>query len=212
MKVTILSPNIFRLKQLRIKYPPDKDNPFEHLELESISDAKFVVQNDYHIPIESFDLNKFKEDDSVENGSSISVLTEYKNKRILWLADAHPSIIVMSLKGIGYSKDNPINCDWVKLTHHGSIGNNSNELYEMIRCDNYLISANGENRSCLPTKECLVRILMNKKRIPGSHYKFHFTYDNSLLQSMFAIDGELIFGKLNFSIYYPNDTSKMINV
>jgi beta-lactamase superfamily II metal-dependent hydrolase len=160
----------------------------------------------------SFNLEKWIEDDSVENGSSISVLTEYQNTRILWLADAHPNTIVSALKNLGYSNNNPLVCDWVKVTHHGSSGNNSNELYEMIQCENYLISANGENIHCLPTKECIARILRNEKRLPNSQYKFHFTHDNQLLRSIFAVDGEDIYKELNFTICFPKGISKMIKV
>jgi beta-lactamase superfamily II metal-dependent hydrolase len=212
MKVTVLSPSMSNLQKLRKKYPADKNNPFEHIESESISEAKAVKQNDYHIPIENFNLNTWKEDNSVENGSSISVMTEFQNKRILWLADAHPSVIITALKGLGYSKNNPLNCNWVKVTHHGSSGNNSNELYEMIKCENYLMSANGENLHCLPTKECIARIIRNDQRLPDSHYKFYFTYDNHLLRNIFAVDGELAFKKLNFSTFFHIGISKMIKV
>lgn len=190
LKVTILSPDVSSLQKLRNKYPSKSQNPFEQNEIESISEAKAAVKYDYNIPVEGFDLIKWQEDDSVENGSSISLLTEYQNKRILWLADAQPNIIVTALKNMGYSKINPLICDLVKVTHHGSSGNNSSELYEMIRCENYLLSANGENRSCLPTKECIARILRNNQRLEGSHYNFYFTYDNLLLRSIFTVDGE----------------------
>jgi beta-lactamase superfamily II metal-dependent hydrolase len=159
-----------------------------------------------------FDIEKWVEDDSVENGSSISVLTEYQDRRILWLSDAHPNIIVTALKNLGYSKNNPLICDWVKVTHHGSSGNNSNQLYEMIRSENYLLSTNGENLHCLPKKDCLARILRNDQRLLDSHYKFYFTYDNKLLRNIFAVDGELIFTKLNFTVNFPNEISKMIEV
>jgi len=212
LKINILSPDVSRLNSLRTKYPPDSPKQFERNEIDSISEAKAAPQYDYHIPLMSFNLKKWKEDDSVENGSSISVLTEYQGKRILWLADAHPNAIVSAMKNLSYSISNPLICDWVKVTHHGSSGNNSNELYEMIQCENYLISANGENIHCLPTKECIARILRNKKRLPNSQYKFHFTYDNPLLRSMFVVDGVDIFKELNFTVNFPKGISKMINV
>jgi beta-lactamase superfamily II metal-dependent hydrolase len=212
LKINILSPDVSRLNSLRIKYPIESQKPFEKNEIESISKAKAAPKYDYHIPLMQFNLEKWQEDDSVENGSSISVLTEYQDKRVLWLADANPNTIVSTLKNLGYSKNNPLICDWVKVTHHGSRGNNSSELYEMIRCENYLISANGENLHCLPTKECLARILRNEKRTLSSEYKFHFTYDNQLLRSMFDVDGNDIYKELNFTMHFPKGISKMINV
>lgn len=56
-----------------------------------------LKQNDYKTLINDFDLEKWNEDDSIENGSSISILMEYNNKKILWLADSHPSDVVNSI-------------------------------------------------------------------------------------------------------------------
>lgn len=119
--------------------------PFKLMEDDSISEAVATVKNDYHIKISDFELNKWKEEDDIENGSSISFITEFEGKNILWLADAHPSDVVESLLKMGYSSQNKLKCEWVKITHHGSKRNNSNELYDLIDCSNFLVSANGEN-------------------------------------------------------------------
>lgn len=202
LKLFILSPTQRKLNQLRKKYPPSVHKLLEQNELSSISEATAVKAYDYHIPIESFDLNNWKEDNSVENGSSIAVLTEFQGKKILWLADAHPSVIVKALRGMGYSKVNQLVCDWVKVNHHGSKANNSNELYDLIRCCNYLMSVNGENQHYLPTKECIARILRNPNRESGSIYRFYFTYDNVTLRSIFKVDGEQVYKRWNFTVNF----------
>ncbi len=212
LKITILSPDDSKLQGLRNKYPLESQKAYERGELDAISEAKKPPQYDYHIPITRFDFEQWQEDDSVENGSSIAVLTEYQGKRILWLADAHPTCIVNALNDSGYSKSNPLVCDWVKVTHHGSKGNNSDELYDMIRCENYLISSNGENRNCLPTKECIARILRNKQRLLDSNYNFYFTYENALLRSIFSVDGDSVFKEFNFTVHFPKVNAKMIDV
>jgi beta-lactamase superfamily II metal-dependent hydrolase len=204
MMLTVLSPNPQKLEQLRKKYGADSKNPLEEIEGASISEAKAPPPYDYHIPLTSFDLTKWEEDKSIENGSSIAVLTEFHNKKVLWLADAHPSIIAKSLQQLGFTKSNPIVCEYVKVTHHGSKGNNSDELYSLIRCSNYIISANGENNSALPTKECISRILRNPNRPLDLHYNFYFTYDNSTLRNIFEVDGSQVFEQLNFSVIYLN--------
>lgn len=51
---------------------------------------------------------------------------------------------------MGFNKENKIVCDWVKVTHHGSKGNNSDSLYDLIKSENYLFSVNGENKHNLP--------------------------------------------------------------
>lgn len=209
MKIIVLSPSINKLKKLRDKYLPNSFKILERSEIESISEAVASPKYDYDKTLASFDLNKWKEDDSIENGSSISLLTEFQGKRILWLADSHPSDVVTSLKKLGFSNENKLQCEWVKVSHHGSRGNNSNELYDIINCENYLISSNGENKHCLPTKECLARIIRNSNRPKNLTYNFCFTYDDYILRSIFKIDGEDIFRKWNFKTNYIDDKKYM---
>jgi beta-lactamase superfamily II metal-dependent hydrolase len=212
LKLTILSPTSNKLDRLRSKYPLDSNKLLEIEEDEKISEAVAPKQNDYKTLINDFDLNKWKEDDSVENGSSISVLTEYNNKKILWLADSHPTDIVNSLEKLGINQDNKIACDWVKVTHHGSKGNNSDALYDLIECNNYLFSVNGENIHNLPSKECIARILRNKQRSKNSKYNFHFTYDNHILRSIFKTENESVFNEHNFKVHYTDKKSFIVNL
>lgn len=201
LKMTILSPSKDKLKSLRKKYR-FTHTILENIEGESVSEGASIKEFDYKNKIEDFNLDIWKEDKSIENGSSISVLTELKGIKVMWLADSHPTDIVESLSKLGYSKENKFRCDWVKVSHHGSAGNNNNELYDLIECKNYLISANGENKHFLPTKESIVRILLNENRTLEKKYTFYFTYDNSTLRKMFEVDGEKVFKKWNFEVKY----------
>lgn len=200
--LTLLTPSSTKLNKLRNKYPIDSSNELERHELDSVSDAKAIKDNDYLIRLLEFEIEDFVEDKSVENGSSISLITEFKNRKILWLADSHPNDVIKSLEKLGYSKENQFECDWVKVSHHGSSGNNSSELYSFIKCTNYLFSVNGENKYNLPEKKCLARILRNKNRSKGSVYNFYFTYDNELLRSIFKVDGTEIYNELKFNVHY----------
>lgn len=202
LNMTILSPTKNKLSKLRNKYPLDIQNELERFEQTSVSDAKAMKQNDYSIKIHDFDLVNFTEDKSIENGTSISVITEYNNQKILWLADSHPSDICESLKKLGYSEQKKIECDWVKVSHHGSSGNNSSELYNLITCSNYLFSVNGENKHNLPEKRCLSQILRSKNRNKDSYYNFSFTYDNDLLRNIFKVDGTEVYNELNFNVNF----------
>jgi|SRR5690554_283427 len=212
LKLTILSPSQQKLNKLRDKYPLDKFKPLERQEDEGISDAVAQRQNDYKTLISDFDLEKWKEDNSIENGSSISILMEYNNKKILWLADSHPSDVVNSLIKMGFNKKNKIICDWVKVTHHGSKGNNSDALYALIKSENYLFSVNGENKHNLPSKECIARILRNKTRPPNFKYKFYFTYDNEALRSIFKTENDSIFAEYNFEVIFNNNKYLAFNL
>jgi len=209
LKIIILSPTRKKLFALREKYDLSKMKSFELLEGDSISEAVAAEKHDYHFKVEDFDLNRWEEDDSIENGSSISFITEFEGKNILWLADSHPSDVVKSLVKLGYSSEKKLICEWVKITHHGSKGNNNNELYDLIDCNNFLVSANGENNAKLPTKEALTRILRNQYRNTDLKYHFYFTYDNNTLKSIFNTDGEDIYVKYNFeNIYLSNKINR----
>jgi len=212
LKLTILSPTANKLSSLRSKYPLDSNKSLEREEDEEISEAVTPKQNDYRTLINDFDLDRWKEDSSVENGSSISVLAEFNNNKILWLADSHPSDIVSSLKKLGFNQDNKIACDWVKVTHHGSKGNNSNALYNLIDCTNFLFSVDGENKHNLPSKECIARILRNKQRQKNSKYNFHFTHDNQTLRSIFNVENENVFNEHNFEVFYSEKKSVIVSL
>ncbi|WP_017494728.1 MBL fold metallo-hydrolase [Flavobacterium sp. WG21] len=206
LKLTILSPSTKKLDKLRKKYPLNKTNDLERSELIYISDAKTIRDNDYSIKISDFKVENFTEDKSIENGSSIALLTEFKKNKTIWLADSHPSDIVKTLKKMGYSTENKIECDLVKVAHHGSDGNNSTELYSLIKCNNYVFSTNGENKYNLPEKKSLVRILTNKDRPKDFRYNFYFTYENEILKSIFKVDGINIYKDLNFTTNFLTDS------
>lgn len=114
----------------------------------------------------------FVEDSSIPNESSISFLFEYQGKKILFLADSHPTAIAKFLKENGYSRENQLEVDLVKVSHHGSKMNVSPELLETIRCRDYLISTNGK-RHAHPDKAALARIITSNSK----KTRLYFNYD-----------------------------------
>ncbi len=66
-------------------------------------------------------------DDSITNGSSISLLVEVEGSRLLFLGDAWPEDIVAALQQNG-----PAVFDAIKVAHHGSTRNTSPELLTLI--------------------------------------------------------------------------------
>lgn len=206
LKIHILTPSSEKLRKLREKYENAPNLPLEKYEGEAISEAKRAIKDDYQIKLNDFDLSIWDEDDSIENGSSISVMTDYEGIRTLWLADSHPSDVVAALNSMGYDKDNKIVCDWVKVTHHGSKANNSDDLYNLIECRNFLFSADGKNKHKLPTKESIARILRNEHRKSNVPCTLYFTHDNEVLRNIFANEEEAIFKELNFSPIFLNES------
>lgn len=183
MRVRILSPDIDKLNRLRDKY--SNNRPLCKYETDEVSVEAGAKVDDYSIPLRQFKLDCFQEDTSVENASSIASLFEFKGKRILWLSDSVPSVIVNSLSKLGYSESNKMHCDAVLLSHHGSAANNCSALFRMIQADKYIISADGINRHCLPNKEIVAKIVYASSSLPVLLY---FNYNDGRLARMFKSD------------------------
>ena len=180
MKVTILSPNTDKLRLLRDKY--SNKRPLCKLETDETSVEAGSVTDDYATPLHHFKPDCFQEDTNIENESSIAAIFEQKSKRILWLSDSVPSVIINSLSKLGYSETNKLRCDTVLLSHHGSSGNNSLDLFKMIAGERYIISSDGINRHCLPNKETIARIVAASSERP---VKLFFNYCDGRMTRLF---------------------------
>ncbi len=85
-------------------------------------------------------------DDSVANLSSIVVLAEAENKKILLTGDARGDKILKGLELVGVlSAHNPLHVDILKVPHHGSDRNLAPVFFERVTADHYVFSGNGEH-------------------------------------------------------------------
>lgn len=194
MKITILSPDVNTLNRLRDKY--SNKRPLCKSETDETSIEAGGVTDDYSVPLLQFKTDEFQEDTNIENASSIAAIFEYRGRRILWLSDSVPSVVVGSLSKLGYSETNKIQCEAVLLSHHGSSANNSLDLFKMITANKYIISADGVNCHCLPNKETVARIVAASSNVPVSLY---FNYDDGRLTRLFKSDA-------------PEDVRSMIDI
>jgi beta-lactamase superfamily II metal-dependent hydrolase len=148
LEIKILSPGTENLKKLLVKWEREKDN--------NQTSGKIT---DYNKSLtELIENDKFSPDKSIHNGSSIAILLKWNEKIFLFLGDAFDETITKSLKKLGYTSKNKCPAEIVKLSHHGSKANTSSELIELIDCNTYVISTNGEQHG-LPDKTCLSRII-----------------------------------------------------
>lgn len=102
-------------------------------------------------------------DDSDTNYSSIAFMLVCGEHKIAMLGDAFASTIekAIDIKYNGQAK--PIECDAIKVSHHGSNGNNSKALFERINSHLYFIS--GGKGEKYPTWGTFGRIAeMNKDK------------------------------------------------
>ena len=107
--------------------------------------------NTEEMTIEEISREPMSEDNSITNRSSISVIIRYRNKKLLFLADniADDVLEYLSQEDRGYSL--------VKLPHHGSANNISDDFVECIESDTYLVSTNSEKYNH-PDIETLAKI------------------------------------------------------
>ena len=120
----------------------------------------------------------------VVNWSSIGFKLECDNIKVLMLGDGMPATIIKSLKKLGYCDENQVKVDFVKMPHHGSKDNISNELLDLIECNNYIISTNGGNgNSCHPDRETLGNILYHNKRDWTKCVNIYFNYSQSFIEA-----------------------------
>ncbi|WP_185249590.1 ComEC/Rec2 family competence protein [Chryseobacterium bernardetii] len=168
IKIQILSPNEAQLKRLLNEYKEKTGDPAYTAGKEKDWDKNL---KDFIEEENRYDY-KFNQDTSVKNGSSISFILTLDNKRFLFLADSHPKGIVKQLKTFGYSKDNPLEVEVMKVSHHGSKANTNKELLEIIKTENYIISTDSSGHNH-PNKRTLARILnVNPNAV------FHFNYEH----------------------------------
>ncbi len=92
------------------------------------------------------------------NASSIAFIASHNGNKILFLGDSNPTLIVTELDRLGFTKDNQLVVDLVKISHHGSKHNTTKELLELISCDQYLISTDSSGPSYHPRRESLILI------------------------------------------------------
>lgn len=111
-------------------------------------------------------------DKSVPNLSSIVVLAEASDKRILLTGDARGDKILEGLELEGLlEKGGKMHVDLLKVPHHGSANNLNNDFFERITADHYVFSGDGEHGN--PERESLQMLLDARG---DADYTVHLTY------------------------------------
>lgn len=167
--LNILSPDYETLKELNNKW----DSEVEKMKKKNKKKRMMSAFTDYHKTIAELCSEEFNEDTSLFNKSSIAFILEYGDFKLLMLGDSHPSIIVSSLQNLGYSNENKLKVNLMKISHHASKKNTSDELLKLIDCERFIISSDGSNHG-LPNKQSLARIVRNM----DSPVTFYFNYSS----------------------------------
>jgi hypothetical protein len=109
-------------------------------------------------------------DDSPTNLSSLVMLVEIGRRRILLSGDARGDDIIEGFKDAGLGSKLPMKLDILKLPHHGSDRNMTEEFLKKFPADHYIISANGQYGNPDPnTIKAIVEVRGNEE------YTMHLT-------------------------------------
>jgi len=88
-----------------------------------------------------------KLDSSVANLSSIVVMAEAENLRLLLTGDARGDFVLKALADEGFVQDGVCAVDVFKWPHHGSIKNLPKGLFKTVIADHHVISADGRHHN-----------------------------------------------------------------
>ena len=106
-------------------------------------------------------------DSSAANGSSIAMLLEHRGASVLLGADAFPTVVVLALQELARQRRLPggLIVDAIKLSHHGSRANVTNDLLKAIHADHYIFSTSNAIFNH-PDDEAVARVLVHGGRQP----------------------------------------------
>jgi beta-lactamase superfamily II metal-dependent hydrolase len=120
-----------------------------------------------------------KSDRSVANASSIAFLAEHEGKSCLFAGDAHPTVLVESIKKLLKRRNQDrLSLDAFKVAHHGGSKNLSSELLTLLDCKHFLFSTNGE-RFGHPHKETIAKILIQNLSSPNLCFNYRSPANNA---------------------------------
>jgi hypothetical protein len=111
-------------------------------------------------------------DTSVPNLSSIVVLAEAGNKRMLLTGDARGDKILEGLEFVGVLKPGgSLHVDILKMPHHGSDRNMDRSFFQRVTAHHYAFSGNGEHGN--PERKTLQMLL---DQSGDAEFTIHLTY------------------------------------
>jgi hypothetical protein len=150
LRITVLGPTTTRLKDLRETWATEVELAIERGRLPASSGLEPLGRQKPVRPdlASKSDLRGLADelsepDPSPSNGTSITLLLEWRKRRALLTGDAFATDVVDGLAQLG--EPLPISIDVLKLPHHGSDGNVSDALVRAVACPDWVFSTNGSH-------------------------------------------------------------------
>lgn len=135
---------------------------------------------DWNVSLESLigNVNDDDLDEGGPNSQSIVILLECNEKKVLLPGDCTPKELYNALHNYNSTKRQPITLELMKLPHHGSMRNITKEIMTEVKCVNYVISTNVNNKYCFPHKETIAKLINYRNRTEDLNV--YFNYKDSL--------------------------------
>ena len=186
MKLTLLSPTVSKLAKMRDAWRKDIGDAIEPGDLDAA--WQLLAKQKRYLPgqgllgstpqLDALLEKQSRPDNTAANGSSIALLAEYGGKSCLLLADAHPDVVCASLKRLLEARGlERLPVDAVKVSHHGSKGNTTDELMSLIESPRFLFSTNGAQFGH-PDQEAVRRVIGRTAHTKATLY-FNYTTDRN---------------------------------
>jgi beta-lactamase superfamily II metal-dependent hydrolase len=112
-------------------------------------------------------------DKKVPNASSIVLLVEHDDRRILLAGDSTPSVLISALRRLLEERGvDRLELTDFKLPHHGSANNISREILELVPAHRYLFSTDGSYFGH-PDDEAVATVIRHGR--PGAELVFNYS-------------------------------------
>jgi hypothetical protein len=181
MRVTVLGPTPARLEAFIDTWVEEVELALEKGTLTEVSPGLEPMGSKTPPLLEEEDDLEFlaetdnSADDSKPNGSSIVLLLEYKDGKVLLSGDAFSADLVEGLQAV--SGDERMKLDAFKLPHHCSRNNVFKPLVETVDCERWLISTDG-SQFRHPDAVALARVITYSKiRSPNLFFNVPSTFN-----------------------------------
>jgi hypothetical protein len=141
-----------------------------------------------------------RKDSSAANGSSIALLAEFDGRAVLLAGDAHADVLVNSIKQLQRERGQPdqkLKLDALKLSHHGSANATTIPLLELLDCQRYLVSTNG-NIFSHPDREAMARVILHGGHQPTLYFNYR-----SPLNGLWA--ERILRERYGYNVEYPSE-------
>lgn len=166
LRITMLSPDIGHLRSIRSRWADWRSEraarATRRRQANEAGDLVSLGRSPMPDPLLVEELAKpGKIDSEPPNGSSIAFVAEWAGQRMLLAGDAHPDVLATAIRPLAEAEGGRFRVDVMKVSHHGSKGNTTSELLDLIDCSRFVFSTNG-NLHGHPDPETIARILMHR--------------------------------------------------